>query len=138
MWLLLLALPLQGVAAATMASCGMAHGQPGSSVVLQHRADAVSPPAAHAHAGTAVHHRHADVNADADAGPRDDGKTASGAGIPHKCGTCAACCLGAAAPMTSSALAVVELTDSFAPLVTRTLDAFVSEGLERPPRLFLA
>jgi hypothetical protein len=56
----------------------------------------------------------------------------------HKCSACASCCVSAGLASEVISFDPVKLTESFAPLVAYTLAAFVPEGLERPPRLFLA
>ena len=132
LFLLAIALPLQGMAAATMISCG-----PG-----QHDH-------AHVHAVSHDHHAfdsagHGHANAD-DAGSHQthvahshDGKGDPAKGPLHKCSACASCCVGAAVPSQALAFETVKLSDRFAPLVARGVPAYVSEGLERPPRAFLA
>jgi hypothetical protein len=133
MWLLAAALPLQGVSAATMLACGARNHEHASSTV-----------ATHSHAGhlATVHgHFHA---ADASAG-HDSGsevshpvKTDLAKGVAHKCSACASCCLNFVVPTEAVVFDRVKLPDLFAPLVARALAAYVTEGLERPPRLFLA
>jgi hypothetical protein len=87
LWLALLAVPFQGFAAAAMLPCA---------------------PPAHAH-GAAGHghpalHQHAAHDADADA----DAAAGHGHHAGAKCGTCAACCVGAAiAPPSLPAVASI-------------------------------
>ena len=125
MFLLAIALPLQGVGAATMIACG-------------------SGPHVHAHAVAHDHHAMDSVG-HADAGPHGmnmahshGGKSDLAGSALHKCSVCASCCVGAAVPSRAIAFDTVKLTDRFAPLVARSVPAYVSEGLERPPRAFLA
>lgn len=125
MFLLAIALPLQGMAAVTMIACG-------------------SSPHDHTHAVAHDHHAldsagHADASShEMHAAHSHGGKADLGGGTLHKCSACASCCVGVAAPSQSITFDTVKLTDRFAPLVARSVPAYVSEGLERPPREFLA
>ena len=137
MFLLAIALPMQGFAAATMISCGLG----------QH-----DHAHAHAHAAGQDHHAVSDSRGDAmpeahlgDAGRHETGADHSHAGKTglakvslHTCSACASCCVGAAVPSQPISFASVKQTDSFAPLGTCSVAAYVTEGLERPPRAFLA
>jgi hypothetical protein len=138
-WLLVLAVPVQGAAAATMAFCGPNH-HGGSASVQQQSAT----PAEHAHHGAsaATAHEHDKVAASV-----DDVSAASvdSAASPvfskastQKCSACASCCsLGA---ILNSVLAVPE--PIFSPTVFSTVvpsvDAFAADGPDRPPRYVLA
>ena len=128
MWLLAVALPLQGVSAATMAACGVGHhgGASASSQTVSPESRQVhghDASMAREHAGAIhAHSTKSDL-------PED---------VAHKCSACASCCLGAAVPTPTLSFDTARLTAHFAPLVARTLAAFVTEGLERPPRSFLA
>jgi hypothetical protein len=130
MFLLAIALPLQGFGAATMISCGPGHRHTGV------------PTTTHSHEGVdaghrAIHEHDAGAHAHAaDHSPVAKADLAK-AGM-HKCSACASCCTGAAAPAQAIVFPTVKLTDHFAPLATRSVPAHVSEGLERPPRAFLA
>ena len=59
-------------------------------------------------------------------------------GFAHKCSACASCCLNAVVSTEAPSFETAKLSNHFAPLITRTLAAYVTEGLERPPRSFLA
>jgi hypothetical protein len=129
-WLLAVALPMQGVSAATMLACGSVHQSP---------ANVQTHVQTHDHAG--IHHVHV---ADASRFLRSDNlhsapdkrhlaKTAA-----HKCSACASCCLSAVATASALSFEPDRLAEFFAPLVARTPGAYVTEGLERPPRSFLA
>lgn len=114
-FMLLLALPLQGFAAAAMSSCAPSHHGLPTTAAMQDDA------AAHAH-----HHD----------GDRDPAATHSHG--KHACSACAACCIGGA--LMPSAL---RLPDDFSthprPLPAHvTPAAFITEGTERPPRHDLA
>ena len=135
MLLLAIALPVQGMAAATMMSCGVGghdhgaaqfEGHPGHDRGATHvMATADSDTAnASSHAG----HAH----------QSNDGKGALGKDTGHKCSACASCCVGVAVPSRSIVFESVKLADHFAPLVARSLPVVVTEGLERPPRAAFA
>ena len=125
MFLLAIALPLQGMAAATMIACGSGSRDHAHAVAHDHHAlDSVG------HADASSHEMHGAHS--------HDGKGDLADGAPHKCSACASCCVGAAVPSQAIAFDTVKLTDRFAPLVARSVPAYVSEGLERPPREFLA
>lgn len=130
-FLLAIALPMQGMAATTMISCGSGphpHGQ-AQTDSPEHHGDVAGH--WHSHAAeasspvTEVDHGHG-------------GKSDLAKGTLHKCSACASCCTGVAVPSHTVAFDSVKLTDQFSPLAARSVPAYVSEGLERPPRAFLA
>jgi hypothetical protein len=62
-------------------------------------------------------------------------------GSPHKVAKChghMGCCATAAIPSCSLLVDSVALKEFFAPFAPNGLAAFFTEGLERPPRLFIA
>jgi hypothetical protein len=132
MFLLAIALPLQGIAAATLICCPLGPHDHDHAHAVSHDHHGLDL-AGHGHAhtddassnGTHVAHSH-------------DGKRDLAKDPLHKCNACASCCMGAAIPSQAIAFDVVKLSDRFAPLVARSVPAYVSEGLERPPRAFLA
>ena len=133
--LLAFALPLQGVTAATMMVCGMAQ-QGSHSMETEHAHHAAAPAAeSHPHIAAAESHDRA-AHTHTSGGSSDEKSSATQEA--QKCSVCASCCVGAAAPAEPLSFASVKLADQFAPLVPRSVTAYVSEGLERPPRLFLA
>lgn len=113
--MLLLALPLQGFAAAAMMSCAPSHhGLPGSAVV---------------HEDAAPHAHHHDSDHDPASTP-SRGK--------HACSACAACCIGGAL-MPSALRLPPDFSTHLRPLPVRVPPpAFITEGTERPPRHVLA
>jgi len=119
MWLLALAIPCQGFAAASMLNCGPGH----------HRA-----PSAHSHDGHA--HQHA-------GGPAaSDHQVAKGSTI-HKamkgsCSACSSCCTSVAIPSAAVTFEATPVNDFFDPLTPRSVASFVADGPERPPRYSLA
>lgn len=98
-WLLLLALPLQGLAAVSMLHCGSGQGSaevswtaPGPQHHSRHGDQAAAAPhdPSHQHAD----HHHAVDGADNEAGNPADAGAMPDAG--HKCSVCATCCHSAA------------------------------------------
>jgi hypothetical protein len=128
MWLLTLAVPVQGSAAASMFNCGPGHH--GKAQSQMHEAHA-----AHAHGDDAAvpeHHHHPDANA---------AHTDAGDGSPvHKssCGACASCCTAAALPSSVVSFDAMPAHDVLMPLAPVRVAAFLTGGTERPPRPFLA
>jgi len=131
-WLLALALPVQGVAAATMAACGARHAI--HAAATAHAASRGIDSAGH-HT-----HRHDAATAhanDARARPLHAATKASDDSV-HKCSACASCCLNAVVATATITFDTIARADRFAPLVTAGPAAYVTEGQERPPRTFLA
>ncbi len=132
MFVIILALPLQGLAAATMFHCGPAQAGEHSAADPGHRhADPVAP---HHHHGEApdAHHAHATAEATSEAGDADPQAPLS------KCSACASCCTASALPSAPMVIASPDLPQSFtAPDATR-VEPFVTHGPERPPRPFFA
>ena len=138
-WLLVLAVPAQGAAAATMAFCGPNHHGGGVSAEVQQ-----AVPAEHANqpgdaAATSDHHRvatAADEDSSASASSAVSAKVSHAS--KHKCSACASCCSVGA--ILSSVLAVP--TPVFTPTVfsavVPSVDAFAADGPDRPPRIVLA
>ena len=120
LWILLLALPVQGFAAATMVNCAGAHEQ------MAHGTDHLyGAHAAHAaHAADSQHGEHADHQL---------GKLAK-----FKCSACASWCIGAA--LRPAPLAVLSPAPMLAPdaFVLASRIGFVTDGPDRPPRVILA
>lgn len=136
LWLLIAALPIQGMAAVIKASCGPRHHDMPSAMmsVVDHHHDSV-----------AESHQHdtVDMNASADDESATNAADASQSSKSvHKtsyCSACAACCVGAVAPPSILSL-VSPLTKGEAlaipPLVSFT--GFIPASLERPPKHFSA
>lgn len=131
LWLLIAALPIQGLAAAMQASCGPAH----------HTALAISAITdAHPHAGK-VTYSHDGQDALTHHAASDSPVTAehsSGTQQKHQssfCSACAVCCVAAVAPPSAAIHTPVYSNSgpvvlSPSPLVT----GFIPAGLERPPK----
>lgn len=134
MWLLLLALPLQGFAAAAMINCGPNHHRMASAVMSESLAT-------HEHAGAVQHHHSMEA-----VGDHHDG-VSNGSDAPSvhhldklmkfKCSACAACCMGAAMP--TAAVTLKAFPPAMAPdsIVPTTHVGFVTDGPDRPPRISL-
>lgn len=118
-WLMLLALPLQGYAAASMALCKS--GMP-------------AQPPAHVHdAGAAGHHAHAPVQAQA------AGEHCASPSDMSKCSTCATCCAGAIMAPAVHQLALARPAGSQPiPYVSMHVTSHVPCALERPPHTLIA
>lgn len=136
-WFVAIALPAQGIASATMAHCGSSHGRMDAAVEASaHRHAHPMAGAAHHHDGAAVAVAdHADHGHHAAATPAEaaQGKVADLA--KYKCSSCASCCAGAALP--GAMPSVPPSTDAPADFIDAvvTIDAFASDGPDRPPRL---
>ena len=134
-WLLLLALPLQGFAAATMINCGPNH----------HRmmgAAMADTPEVQRHGVGGQHHHEMSVAAGHHEGASNDGDAPS---VHHldklmkfKCSACAVCCMGAVLPTTALSFASLPQAMTMAMFVSTPHVDFLSGGLDRPPRLLLA
>ena len=140
MWLIALAVPIQGSAAVTMFGCGPGHhGGVGSSQAAM----------ADEHAQDADHHSHGAVAEDGEShhhdGNRalDHSRSPTAQGAVHKvakgnCTPCASCCVVAALPATMIQFEPVSLVDCFVVSIQSGVTSFLADGLERPPRSFLA
>ena len=140
MWLIALAVPIQGSAAVTMFGCGPGHhGGIGSSqaAVAKEPAPDVDDPSRGAMTEDADSHHH-------DGGAsHNHSNSLKPHGATHKvakgnCTPCASCCVVAALPATVIQFEPVPLADFFVPAAQGSVSSFLADGLERPPRLFLA
>jgi hypothetical protein len=126
LWLMAVALPLQGVAVATMLSCGPGH----------HRMAAAqtAAPVMHDHSA----HDHGTVANDAkpSAAAADDGPAAEQLHslAKFKCSACAACCSATALPSSAIGFDPPRLEAVFDALPLASSATFQTGGLERPPR----
>ena len=130
-WLVVLAIPAQGAAAATMAFCGANHHSGGSA-----RAEVSATVSSHSHHGDALSAHEFDSGAAAAVTSADDAPATAKASpaAKQKCSVCASCCyLGA----ILNSVPVVPATDSGPTVFTAvvpTVDAFAADGPDRPPR----
>lgn len=114
-FVLLLALPLQGFAAAAMISCAPSH---------------------HGLLTTGATHDDVAAHAHQQGGDQDPAATPSHG--KHACSACAACCIGGAL-MPSALRLPGDFSTHLRPLPAHvTPPAFITEGTERPPRHDLA
>jgi hypothetical protein len=130
-WLMALAVPLQGVAAANLRYCmpvhermqetGTAHADGSSHAVPSHR----HLPGDHASDASDAAH---------DAGPHD----AAEGFKAGKCSACAACCVALGLPADAVQVPVVPADAFIARLRVAAPPSFVPGGLDRPPRTYLA
>ena len=134
-WLLALALPAQGVIAATMVFCGPNEHEGASAAAVAHHADSVHQQhesAAQPHGPAADDHAE-DTAADETTAP--DKFSQSGT---QKCSVCASCCSAAAIHDTVPKLPVFEpVAVEFAALAS-AVEPFAADGPDRPPRHVLA
>lgn len=146
-WLLVLALPAQGYAAQAMLFCGPGHhGGAASEGIVSVAHDHAEHPGGHTESGAsheAVHvHAHADT-ADTHAATDDLGAAADKPAKAQSlgadtCSACAACCSAAAMTSTSPTLAALQLTPEYGIAAIEHHGSRAGDGLERPPRTFLA
>lgn len=132
LWLLLVVLPIQGIAAAAMTSC-QARSHP-ERVAMQ--------PASHLHGGKSVH-VHASAMAmdehDHAAHHHDGSQAKDKHDASTSCSACASCCIGAA-PLPAG-LAWTSVRNSSEPVLALPSPfkaGFIPASLERPPRSTLS
>lgn len=132
-WFIAIALPVQGMAGVSMAHCGSSHERMGAAMEAPHHRHAD-------HEAGAAHHHVADAAdgaAQPDHGTATPAKAQSGK-LSHlaqyKCSSCASCCAGSALPSAIPRLPEpTAVTAVFAEEMV-TVDAFASDGPDRPPR----
>ena len=129
LWLLIAALPIQGFAAAMPLGCGSPHHGSAAAVTEAHHHDGI---AEHSHDGPDTHHSASGSAAKANPDTSHTQQHSS-------CSACAACCVGATAPPSSSPMTpAYRSSESFvisqAPLVA----GFIPAALERPPKHIFA
>ncbi len=135
-WLLMLAIPAQGVAAATMAFCGPAHHRGWAAATVDRVA---TPPHSHGDYGAASAHEHAVVQASTPA-LEEHGGPAKGkvnSSDQHKCNVCGACCSAGALMSALPVLLAADATSASFSFVVATFDPFAADGPDRPPRNLL-
>ena len=140
-WCVALALPVQGIAGATMANCGLGHERMGAASA------ATAGPGSQGHAerdaGTDhLHHAAAAHSADhashAMATPADAPSDHLAQSGEHSCSSCASCCAGAALPSLALRLPDPVCAPTVFAETMVSVDAFASDGPDRPPRSVLA
>jgi hypothetical protein len=133
LWLLIAALPVQGMAAATQATCGPAHHN-----VMQSEIQSASSVHVHPHGLDPAHHHGTPALNDSTSGTDlTTGKqwTSSNQLASSYCSACAACCVGAVAP-PSAIVNLPELKKSESVTVSpiTLLVGYLPFNLDRPPR----
>jgi len=134
-WLLALAIPAQGAVAATMALCGPNHnaGEPATQAARSGAIDrahhGLSAKLAHGHEGV-------------EAGLSDTGEASVSAKVghadKHKCSACASCCSMGGILSTGLGMPDAEAAPTVFAASVATVDAFATDGPDRPPRIVLA
>ena len=128
-WMLVLAVPVQGAAAASMALCSTGHHGTAAAVQMPAAHHAAAPAPGADPAQTTHAHHAASTGHDRTAATPADG---------HKCSVCASCCsVGAIFQVALTVPEPALVAPVFAALTT-TVDAFAADGPDRPPRLVLA
>ena len=134
-WLLALALPAQGVMAATMIFCGPNHDGRAPAVAAAHHADAahqLQDSSARAH-DTMADAQAEDTASDEAAAPDKFAQSAQ-----QKCSVCASCCSAAAIHDTVPKLPVLEPVAADFAALAPTVEPFAADGPDRPPRHIFA
>lgn len=135
-WFIAIALPVQGMAGVSMAHCGSSHERMGATMEpTQHR---------HADHEAAAAHHHVDdvadgaVQADPDTATQAEAQSGKLSDLAqYKCSSCAACCAGSALPSASPRLPKTKAAPAVFAEELVSVDAFASDGPDRPPRTHL-
>ena len=134
-WVLALALPMQGAVAAAMVWCGPHHHDPAAVAAAAHEAVAAQPgpqlaaPSQVAGTGGPAEMPGADETAASSSFATTD---------MNKCSACAACCSSAAMHQAAPKLPVVEAAAADFAALASSVEPFAAGGPERPPRPVLA
>ena len=121
-WLLMLAVPVQGFAASAMLFCSPSHHQAMSQLSNHHAMQAQHQHGDHANA----------MAADQTTAAKMD-KTMDG-----KCSACAACCIGSSIVSGQFFNPIVMAGSERIPFIAESFVNYTPEGLDPPPRSFLA
>ena len=144
LWLIAVALPLHGAAAATMIACGPAHhgaavaaaAQPAAAASHGHEHGA-APHAGHGHGPHAHSPAHGDHGMASQAADDAPDANSSQAGT-STCSVCASCCTAAALPPSLISIDPHPHADDMQPGLQAHTAVFMTDGPERPPRHLLA
>lgn len=145
-WVMVIAMPVQGLAASTMLLCGPSHERMMQGLVLDVSASAPG------HAGDALHemtamdhgdHGHSGCGATiAPAPPVGTHGDGAGSLFPHhgtfNCSACAACCSAIALPASFEVPEVVRTAHAMRSPPMAPVASHQPDGLDRPPRALLA
>ena len=137
--LLTLAMPVQGIAAVTMALCGLMHHGTVAATSAHH---AAMPPHMPHGLDVAMTHQHVSAGAHAPAteAPDESSDLDELAAPPvdaadtHACNVCGSCCSTGAISGSVPSLPAMEAASSPWAAVVVAVDPFVAEGPDRPPR----
>lgn len=130
MWCLMLCIPVQGMAAGTMALCG-----PGA---VHGLASAVASPRAETAGDHADHAGHDHAAMTATAGPDEGSHGDLAHADDHKCSVCASCHSAAALVTELPHLPAIDPASTVFAAIVLSVAPFAADGPERPPRRFLA
>jgi len=138
-WLTVLALPIQGVAAVGGMHCAPATAPAGDQAAFEQFRASDQSTAHHSQATSAEPGTDATGHVQADASQTHPTSFAAKASTPGQtCSACAACCAGAMMPSTVIELACPDLSVEPAIAGGAEPTSFVVSGPERPPRQVLA
>lgn len=134
-WLLVLAVPAQGAAAATMAFCGPNHHGSGSA-----RAEVGAAVSKHPHHGDAKSVREVRSSTSVTMVAADDAPAVAKViqVTKQKCSACASCCSLGAILTTVPVVPANDSAPTVFTIVVPSVDAFAVDGPDRPPRNVLA
>lgn len=141
LWLLIAALPIQGLAAVVKVSCGPKHHHDSAVAVSEsghHHVNTSFESASDLHRHMHSHaHVHEALMSGALMSDLSDGSASGDKQIPKSstCSACATCCFGGVAPPSSASSA--SAFDTFQPVAipaAHPFTGFFPAGLERPPR----
>lgn len=145
-WVMVIAMPVQGMAASAMLFCGASHERMMQGLVLD------APASAPGHSGDAAHevaamdhgdHEHAGSGAPVASEP-DMAADGDGMGslFPHhgkfSCSACAACCTALALPASFELPQAVRTAHALRSSPVAPVASHQPDGLDRPPRAVLA
>lgn len=136
-WVVAMALPVQGFAAAAMLSCGPGHARMAEAVDAGHSHEFRhgAHPRLDAHAVAGVHSL-AEVAVPDKASP--DASAASAASGAFTCSACAACCVASALPASPRVVVALRSVSEPIPEQRQPGGDFVVERLEHPPKALIA
>lgn len=134
-WLMVLALPLQGLAGTAMQHCAdqvdRTVQRPVAAAAQHEHGPLVGQVVAAAAADGAHHHGAAD---ELEAAALADSQHSSAPEADHQCSACAACCSALGLPSRVVPLTPPRVAATSNALPLLTVDSFVPAGLDRPPR----
>ncbi len=127
-WLVMLAIPAQGFAAATMLFCGPMHERMGAGTASAHaHSNGVEP--GHDHHAAPMERAAGAGLSDATFDPERSGEFAK-----STCSACANCCVGTALVAVSASLPLIDAASEPVVSIVPHSIGFVTDGPKRPPR----